>query len=83
MTSIVSIIGVVLNGKEHHQEWFRKLKSALVFIDFWEVCQGNKDSDGKEIATELPDNEKQCEIWETKDNMAYALIIASMTEEVS
>ena len=47
MTLIVSIVGVVLNGKENYQEWFRKLKSALVFNNLWEVCQGKKDSDGK------------------------------------
>jgi len=50
MTSIVSIVGVVLNGKENYQEWFRKLKSALVFNDLLDVYKGKKDSDGKEIA---------------------------------
>lgn len=72
MTSIVSIVGVVLNGWGNYQEWFRKLKSALSFNDFWEFCQGKKDSDGKEIAPEPPDNRKQHAIWETKDNKAYA-----------
>lgn len=66
MTSIVSIVGVTLNGKENYQEWFKNLKSALVFNDFREVYQGKKDNDGKEIGPEPPDDEKQHAIWETK-----------------
>ena len=79
MTSIVSVVGVVLSRKENYQEWFRNLKSALVFNDLWEVFQGKKDSDGKKIATDLLDNEKYCAIWETKDNKAYALVTTSVT----
>lgn len=83
MTSIVSIVGGVLNGKKNYQEWFRKLKSALVFNYLWEVCHGKKDNDGKKIVPEPPDNEKKHAIWETKDNNAYALITTSVREEVS
>jgi len=36
MNSIVSIVGFVLSGKKNYQEWFRKLKSSLVFNDLWE-----------------------------------------------
>jgi len=79
MTSIVYIAGVLLNRKENYQEWSRKLKSALVFNDFWEFCEGRKDSDGNEIAPKPPDNEKQCAIWDKKDNKSYALKIASVT----
>jgi len=83
MTSIGSIVRVVPNGKENYQEWFRNLKSSLVFNDLWEVCQGKNDSDGKEISPQSPDNEKQHAIWETKDKKSYALKNASVTEEVS
>jgi len=58
MTSIIAIVGVVLNGKENYQKWFRKLKSALVFNDLLKVCQGKKDSGGKEIAPKPLDNKK-------------------------
>ena len=79
MHSLISIVGVVLFGKENYHEWFWKIKNTLIFNDLWEeVCEGKDDKD-----PEQPTYEKQLAIWKSKDKNAYALISASVTEEVS
>jgi hypothetical protein len=37
MHSLISIIGLVLSGKENYREWYRKIKSTLIFNDPWHV----------------------------------------------
>lgn len=76
MHSLVSIIGVVLTGKDNWSEWYRKLKNTLIFNDFWEgVCIG----DTKPVQ---PTDAKELEVWKMKNCQAYALIAASINEEV-
>ena len=72
-------MGVVLFGKEKYQECFRKINNTLIFNDLWEeVCEGKENKD-----PEQPTDDKQLAIWKSKDKKAYALIFASVTEEVS
>ena len=79
MHSLISIVGVVLFGKENYQKWFRKIKNTLIFNDLWEeVCEGKDDKD-----LEQRTYDKQLAIWKGKDKKAYALTSAFVTEEVT
>ena len=80
MHSLISIVGIVLSGKENYHEWFRKVKNTLIFNDLWDdVCE-SKDENAD---PEQPTDAKELIIWKGKDKKAYALIAASITEEVS
>eukprot|EP00253_Pinus_taeda_P016850 PITA_16850 len=79
MHSIISIVGIVLTGKENYPEWSRMIKHTLIFNEFWKrVCIGEGDKQ-----PEQPTSDKELTIWENKNNKAYALIAASISEEVS
>ena len=79
MHSIISIVGVVLTGKENYPEWSQKIKHTLIFNELWKwVCVGDRD---KEL--EQSTSDKEFAIWENKNSKAYALIAASISEEVS
>jgi hypothetical protein len=40
MHSLISIVGVVLTDKENYREWYRKIKSTLIFNDLWKgICE--------------------------------------------
>ena len=89
MNSLISIVGVILSGKENYQEWFRKVKNTLIFNDMWDgICENENLEDGKAInevdksAPVPPTNAKELALWKSKDKKAYALIIASVSEEV-
>ena len=57
----------------------RKIKHTLIFNDLWdEVCEGQNDSEPVQ-----PIRDKELAIWKNKDKKAYALIAASVSEEVS
>jgi hypothetical protein len=77
MHSLVSIVGVVLSGKENYLEWSRKIKHTLIFNDLWDgICDGD-------TSPTKPTIDKELAIWMNKDKKAYALIVASVSEEVS
>eukprot|EP00253_Pinus_taeda_P028857 PITA_28857 len=79
MHSLISIVGVVLTGKESYPKWLRKIKHTLIFNELWKgVCVGDRDKE-----PEQPTSEKEFAIWENKNRKAYALIAASINEEVS
>eukprot|EP00253_Pinus_taeda_P008762 PITA_08762 len=79
MHSIISIVGVVLTGKENYPKWSQKIKHTLIFNELWKgVCVGDE---GKEL--EQPTSSKEFAIWENKNSKAYALIARSVNEEVS
>ena len=72
-------MGVVLNGKENYPEWSWKIQHTLIFNELWKgVCVG----EGDEAPIQSTSN-KELAIWENKNNKAYALIAASVSEEVS
>ena len=93
MNSLISIVGVILSGKENYQEWFRKVKNTLIFNDMWDgICENEnlEDKEDGEAINEVdksapipPTNVKELALWKSKDKKAYALIIASVTKEVS
>eukprot|EP00253_Pinus_taeda_P002429 PITA_02429 len=73
------MVGIVLTGKENYPEWSRMIKHTLIFNDLWKgVCVGEGDKDPIQ-----PTSDKELVIWENKNNKAYALIAASVNEEVS
>jgi hypothetical protein len=77
MHSLVLIVDVVLSGKENYLEWLRKIEHTLIFNDFWDgICDGD-------IAPTKPTIDKELAIWTNKDKKTYALIVASVNEEVS
>jgi len=79
MHSLISIVGLVLTGKEKYPEWSWKIKHTLIFNEMWKgVCVGNGDKE-----REQPTSYKEFTIWENKNSKAYALIAASVNEEVS
>eukprot|EP00253_Pinus_taeda_P020188 PITA_20188 len=79
MHSIISIVGIVLTGKENFPDWSRMIQHTLIFNELWKgVCAREGDSD-----PEKPTSDKELAIWENKNNKAYALILASLNKEVS
>eukprot|EP00253_Pinus_taeda_P021152 PITA_21152 len=79
MHSIISIVGIVLTGKENYPEWSRKIQHTLIFNELWKgVCIGEGDE-----APVQPTSDKELAIWENKNNKTYALIATSVSEEVS
>lgn len=91
MHSFISIVGVVLNGKENYREWYRKIKSTMIFNNFWkDICDATPTNEKDELEAQLkisrltiPTINKECAIWKEKDHKAYALIAATISEEVS
>ena len=78
MHSLISIVVVVLSGKENYHECFRKIKHTLIFNDLWKgICEGEGHN-----ALENPTLDK-LSIWENTNNKVYALIATSVNEEVS
>ena len=79
MHSLLSIVGVVLSNKENYLEWSRKIKHTLIFNDLWKgICEGKEGNPPTK-----PTSDKELAIWENKICKAYALIEASVNEEVS
>src|ERR1700733_2921879 len=79
MHSIISMVGIVLTGKDNYLEWSRMIKHTLIFNELWKgVCIGEGDNDPVQ-----PTSYKELVIWENKSNKAYALIATSVNEEVS
>jgi hypothetical protein len=79
MHSLISIVGVVLIGKENHPEWSRKIKHTLIFNDLGDgICEGENDN-----ILAKPSSDKEFAILDNKDKKAYALITATASEEVS
>jgi len=73
------MVGIVLTGKENYPEWSRMVKHTLIYNELWKgVCVGEEDKDPVQ-----PTSDKELIIWESKNNKAYALIAASVNEEVS
>jgi hypothetical protein len=35
MHSLISIVNMVLNDKDNYREWYRNIKSTLIFNDLW------------------------------------------------
>jgi len=55
------------------------IKHTLIFNELWKgVCVGEGDNEPIQ-----PTSDKELVIWENKNNKAYALITASVNEEVS
>eukprot|EP00253_Pinus_taeda_P017818 PITA_17818 len=73
------MVGIVLTGKENYPKWSRMIKHTLIFNVLWKgVCVGEGDNDPVQ-----PTSDKELVIWENKNSKAYALITASVNEEVS
>jgi SH3-like domain-containing protein len=64
-------------AKINYLEWSRKIKHTLIFNDLWDgICDGD-------TSPIKPTVDKELAIWMNKDKKAYALIVASVSEEVS
>ena len=73
------MVGIVLTGKENYPEWSRMVKHTLIYNELWKgVCVREEDKDPVQ-----PTSDKELVIWENKNSKAYALIAASVNEEVS
>ena len=93
MNFLISIVGIILSGKENYQEWIRKDKNTLIFNDMWDgICENEnlEDKEDGEAINEVyksapvpPTNAKDLALSKSKDKKAYALIIASISEKVS
>lgn len=56
-----------------------EIQHTLIYNELWNrVCVGDGDKE-----SEQPTSDKEFTIWENKNNKAYALIGASINEEVS
>jgi len=77
MHSLISIVGVVLLGKENYPEWSRKI-NTLIFSEFRKgVCVGEGDNEHINPALD-----KEITIFETNNKNASALIVEFVNEEV-
>jgi len=77
--SIISMVGIVLTGKENYPEWSRMIKHTLIFNELWKgVCVGEGENDRVQ-----PTYDKELIIWGNKNNKAYALIATYVNEELS
>lgn len=73
------MVGIVFTGKENYPKCSQMIKHTLIFNDLWKgVCVGDGDNEPVQ-----PTSDKELVIWENKNNKAYALIAASVNEEVS
>jgi len=73
------MVEIVLTGKENYPEWCRMIKHTLIFNELWKgVCVREGDNDPVQ-----PTLNKELVIWKNKKSKAYALITASVNEEVS
>jgi hypothetical protein len=55
MHSLISIVGVVLIDKENYQEWYRKIKSTLIFNDLWKgICEAAPTSEEEDQSEAQP-----------------------------
>lgn len=73
------MVGIVLTGKENYPEWFQMIKHTLIFNELWKgMCVEEGDKDPVQ-----PTSDKELVIWENKNKKAYALVAASVNEEVS
>jgi hypothetical protein len=53
MHYLISIIDVVLIGKENYTEWYRNIKSTLVLNDLWKgICEAATVSQSSKITKE-------------------------------
>ena len=57
--SLVSIVGVVLSGKENYQERSGNIKHTLIFNDMWDGIFERED----DVAHEKPTVNKELAIW--------------------
>ena len=72
-------MGVVLSGKENYPKWSWKIKHTLILNEMWRgIFEGEGDH-----PLAKPTSDKKITIWENKKCKAYALIAASINEEVS
>jgi hypothetical protein len=40
MHSLISVLGMVLTGKENYPEWYKNIKHTLIFNDLWNgICE--------------------------------------------
>jgi hypothetical protein len=74
--SLVSIVRMVLSGKENYPEWSRKIEHTLIFNDLWDGISYVDTTPTK------PSTDKELVMWTNKDKKAYALIVAFVNEEV-
>ena len=79
MHSLISIVGVVLFGKENYPEWSQKINHTLISNDFWRgIFEGEGDNPLKK-----PTSNKEITIWEKKNCKVFALTADFVNEDVS
>jgi hypothetical protein len=99
MHSLITIVGMVLTGKENYKEWYRKIKSTLIFNDLWNgICEATtiteeevescfesvvSEAKSKSSRPPIPTSNKEHAIWKDKDQKAYVVISVTVSEEVS
>ena len=71
MQSIASVVGATLTGKDTYLEWWRKIKSILIYSDLWDgICEGTtiETEAGGPITKDPrpPESEKEKAISKTK-----------------
>ena len=76
MNYLISIVGVILCGKENYHEWFSKVKNTLIFTHMWDgICENKNFEDKKygEVIDEVdksapvpPTNTKELALWKAR-----------------
>jgi hypothetical protein len=60
MHSLISIVGVVLIGKENYREWYWKIKSTLIFNELWKgICEAVAVPQSSKITKEEAELEEE------------------------
>ena len=87
MHSLASIVGAVITRKDAYPDWSRNIKSTFIYND---LCDGIFE--GSTIETKFatlksnpkpPTTKKDQAIWQTREKKELALIVATISKEVS
>ena len=82
MLSLVFIIGVVLTGKENYREWYRKIKSTLIFNNPWKrICKETVVPNSRKITEEEAKSEEEASILKTKSSKHRRKPVISATNK--
>ena len=77
--NIVSIVAIELNGKYNYPKWLRKITHTLIFNA---LCDGIREGEN-DVAPTKPTTDNLFAIWKNKYKKVYALIVTTISEEVS
>jgi hypothetical protein len=82
MRSLVSIVGVVLTGKEKYREWYRKIKNTLIFNDLWNgIFEAVAVPRDRKIIEKELESEEEASVLKMKSSRPRRKLVISTTNK--